>query len=104
MAKTKWAIDMDFAKARCQADELDRIANEIASAANNDLQDCLTNVKNNWSGTNAKAYIEKGNIVKTNINNIAKNLRNAAKTIRAIAKQTYKTELAALELAKKREI
>jgi WXG100 family type VII secretion target len=102
MAKTKWNIDIDFAAAKKQADELDKIASELENAANKDLQDDLDNIKNNWKGTNANAYIEKGKTVKENIKGVAKSLRTAAKTIRKIAKQTRDAELAALELAKKR--
>ena len=102
MAKTKATIQMDFNKANKQAEELSEIANALDNLAQKDMLNCFNSIGNNWKGENADAYIKKGNIVKGNIEKVAKDLKKAAETIRKIAKNTKDAEMAALEIANNR--
>lgn len=100
MAKTKGNIEMDFTKAKNQATKLEEIAKELDNLASADMTECLGSIKNNWTGENANAYIKKGEIVKGNIEAVAKSLREAAVKIGKIAKNTYAAEMEALESVK----
>lgn len=96
-------IQMDFQKAKDQADKLERIARNLNCVADNDMSGCMRDVSANWKGENAKLYVNKGYVVAENIRTIASGLMRAAATVRTIAQETYNAERRALEIAKKRE-
>lgn len=99
MAKSIYEIEMNFAKAKRQADDLDNVARKIENMLNNEYEPCMNGISANWKGENANAYIKKGNALKTKIEKSASNLKKVANTIRVIAKNTYDAEKAAYELA-----
>lgn len=103
MAKTMYTIQMNFQRAKSQADKLERIARDLSRVADNDMSGCMRDVSANWKGENAKIYVNKGYAVAENIRSIASGLNQAAATVRTIAQNTYNAERRALELAKKRK-
>lgn len=103
MAKNAFEIHMDYDRAIRQANLLERTANEMRQSAENELQDCMSEVSYNWTGENADAYLAKCNQLKTSIVNTAHKLDNTADTIRKIARNTYNAEMRALELARTRK-
>ena len=103
MAKTMYTIQMDFQKAKNQADKLERIAKDLNNVANNDMSGCMRDVSANWKGENAKVYVNKGYVVAENLRSAAAGLNQAAATVRTIAQNTYNAEKRALELAKQRK-
>ncbi|MCD8103785.1 MAG: WXG100 family type VII secretion target [Lachnospiraceae bacterium] len=102
MAKSALEIRLDYNKAKQQADSLSEIASEIRSTANNDLQDCISQISASWTGTNSTAYQAKCSTLKSNLLTTADKLEKTATTIRTIAKNTYNAEMAALEVAQLR--
>lgn len=100
MAKSKYAIYMDFNAAKKRAEDLERIAGELEGMTGNSLPGCLNSVNSNWKGNNATTYIGKGNAIKENISGVASGLRTTAGTIRTVAKKAYDAEMAALEIVK----
>ena len=92
-------INLDYQKAIRQADELDAVARDLDSLANNDFQGCLRNVSANWKGENSQAYIRKGNKLKSDINKSATQLRRVASTIRVIARNTRQADINARNIA-----
>ena len=102
MAKSMYDINMDFSKANTQAAQLEAIAKDLTTLANSSLEECMTGVKTNWTGSNAGSYVKKGEKLQENIKQSAKNLNTIAGTIRQIAKKTYEAEKAAYELAQQR--
>ena len=92
-------IQMNFDRARKQADDLDRAAAKLESLANNDLEGVLGGIRRNWKGENADAYAAKGGKVKTDMQNLAKDLRKTAAVVRSIARTTYDAERRAYEIA-----
>lgn len=103
MAKSSFEIRMDYNRAIAQAKSLEQIAEEMRSSADNDMQDCISQISYNWTGNNAKAYIEKCEKLKESVKKTAAKLEKTANTIRRIAKNTYDAEMRALELAKIRK-
>ncbi|MCI8785327.1 MAG: hypothetical protein HFI84_01560 [Eubacterium sp.] len=102
MAKTLYSIQMDFQKAKTQANKLEKIARDINRIANNEIPSCMRTVSSNWKGDNARAYVNKGQRAEENLSSIAGSLNQTANTIRIIAQNTYNAEKEALDLAKKR--
>lgn len=103
MAKSSFEIKMDYNRAVAQASSLEQIADEMRSSANRDMQDCISEISYNWTGSNAKAYVAKCEKLKESILKTAEKLEKTAYTIRKIAKNTYDAEMRALELAKIRK-
>lgn len=102
MAKTMYAIEMDFANANRQANELDEIARNLDTLISTEFQPCLQGISASWRGENASAFCKKGKVVEGNIKKSISDLRNAAKTIRQIARNTYNAEKRNYEIAQMR--
>lgn len=103
MAKNAFEIHMDYNRAIRQADLLERTANEMRNSAEDELQDCMSEISYNWAGENADAYLAKCSQLRASIVNTAHKLETTAETIRKIARNTYNAEMRALELAKTRK-
>lgn len=103
MAKTSFEIQMDYNRAIAQANSLEQVAEQLKNSAEQDFQDCITEISYNWTGENARAYIEKCNTLKQSIETTARSLKKTAATIQKIAKNTYSAEMKALRLAQERK-
>lgn len=103
MAKSAFKIQMDYQNAVRQANSLEEIANDLKKTANQDLQDCVSEIGRNWTGSNASSYLSKCGMLQSKINKTSDNLKKTAGTIRQIAKNTYDAEMRALALAQIRK-
>lgn len=99
MAKSMYEINMDFERAKQQADNLDDVAKNIQKMLNNDFVPCMQGISRNWKGENAGKYIKKGEKLQENMKKSVDKLKKTAETIRTIAENTYKAEKAAYEAA-----
>jgi WXG100 family type VII secretion target len=99
---TLFSIQMDFTKAKAQANQLEQIAQDIEKLANSDLEECMSGVATNWKGESATAYVKKGRQLEVEMRKSAKELRKIAQTIRKVAKNTYDAEKTAIIVAKNR--
>lgn len=97
--KSLQQIDLDYAKAIHQAEQLEGTARDLDLLANNDFQGCLHKVAAGWKGENSQAYIRKGNKLKSDINKSAAQLRKAANAVRMIAKNTREADINARNIA-----
>ena len=61
-------------------------------------------ISGNWKGEHAGNYLRKAEKVQKDILNVSRELKNTATAIRNIAQVTYNAEMAALELALKRNV
>lgn len=103
MAKSAYQIRMDYNNAVKLADSLMELASELRKNANSDLQDCISQISGNWTGTSATAYIGKCNTLKDKVLQSADKLQRTAEVIKKIAKNTYDTEMRALTIMQLRE-
>lgn len=103
MAKSLVVINMEFAKAKKQAEKLDDIARDIEKAANDQLGNALSGINNAWKSDTAGAYLQKGQKVQEQLLKRAKELRKVASTIREISKNTYDAEMNAYRIAMERK-
>lgn len=102
MAKTIYAIEMDFAVATRQADELERIAQDLNALIDSQFEPCLHGIAGSWKGENANAFCRKGTVIEGSIQRSAADLRKTAATIRTIARNLYEAEKRNYEIAQTR--
>ena len=102
---SRYTIEMNFAKAKGQAKELDNAAAaRLERIASGSMEDAMSTISGNWKGENAGNYLRKAEKVQKDILNVSRELKNTATAIRNIAQVTYNAEMAALELALKRNV
>lgn len=99
--ESKAQIEMDFNKAKIQADKLERIANDLKKISNVEFNDALQKLSNSWQGQNADFYLKKANILQDKMLDTRKNLLDVAERIQTNARRIYKAELIAIEIAEK---
>lgn len=103
MARSYHAIQMDFAKAKRQANELDNVADNLKKLSGVKLEDTLGMISVNWTGENSQKYVSKGRTLQGNISNTAYALEDVAQAIREIARVIYEAEMEAWERAHNRD-
>ena len=101
MAKTAYAIQMDYDRAMRQADKLDECARKIKNQRKQ-LQTCRHRVAGAWQGENGTLYVKKLATLEGSLAESEKKLRQIATTVRDVARRTYQAEQRALAIAKKR--
>lgn len=101
---SRYTIEMNFAKAKGQAKELDNAVARLERIASGSMEDAMSTISGNWKGENAGNYLRKAEKVQKDILNVSRELKNTATAIRNIAQVTYNAEMTALELALKRNV
>lgn len=102
MAKSLVVINMEFSKAKKQAEKLEEIAREIEQTADDKMGNALAGINSAWKSDTAAAYLQKGTKVQEDLKTRAKELRKVATTIKQIAKNTYDAEMNAYRIAMER--
>lgn len=93
MAKSLDQINLDYARAVSQAEELEQIAGEIGTLMDDSYDACMGAVRNSWKGENADRCFGKGQQLKMQVLTTEADLRKAAAAIRSIAKSVRDAEL-----------
>jgi WXG100 family type VII secretion target len=101
MEKTLLSIQIDFGKARTQADQLDQLAGELKQLAGKDLEDCMIGVAANWKGKSAASYVKKGRKLEQELEKAGAEIEKIAQTLRQTAETLYNAEKQALLLQQK---
>lgn len=97
--KSKEAIEIEFAKAINEAQELESIAGSLSSIANSIISKDIVSLEQAWKGNCASALSMKSRNLSSEMLTIAQNLFGVAKSIRTTAELVYKAEKAALFMA-----
>ena len=100
--KSLYAIEMDYRRAMAQASELENLASQLKTQANQNFPEILANVQSAWQGDNANEYVSKARTLQPKMMTDARNLMNVASTIRTVATNTYNAEKRAYEIAQQR--
>ena len=103
MARSLHSIEMDFSKAKRQAQELDEVAGNLEKLSGTQLEDTLGQLGANWTGDNSVKYIGKGKALQENITATAGSIREVASAIRELAEVIYEAEMEAWERAHNRD-
>lgn len=102
MGLSEATIYFNFEQAKRQANELDALANRLSKMATSDLDGAMQTVSANWKGSNASAYLSKGNKLENEMVSTANSLHKVASDIRTIAQNIYNAEMRALAIAQER--
>lgn len=100
---TKASIEFNFRRAMNQADQIDNLANNLSNLSRNRFAGAMQGISANWKGDNASLYLSKGERLQGNMNGSANELHSIASDIRTVARRLYRAEMAALEIAMRRE-
>ena len=95
---TRGEILFNYEKAMAQVRALQEIASNIKKISDTNMTDCMNNVKKNWEGDNATAYVGKGNKLKQKIKKSGENVDKVASTLAEMARNIRDAELRNLEI------
>lgn len=99
---SRYTIEMNFSRAKHQAEQLEEAASRLEKIASGSIDEALGTVSGNWKGENADQYLRKAQTVRDKLLTTSGDIKGTAQTVRTIAETIYKAEMAALELALKR--
>ena len=100
--KSREQIDLDFTKAKKQAEELLALSAEVKGMANTNLDEIQAGIHAAWSSDNSARYRNKVSKVQEDIRTTARDLENTAQAILEIANTTYEAEMTAWRIANER--
>lgn len=103
MAKSLVVIQMEFRKAKEQADRLEQVARELTQLSCIQLDDTLSEINSAWKSDTSNAFIRKGRRMQEQLNIRANEIKRTAAAIRTIANNTYKAEMQAYQIATERK-
>lgn len=99
-----FTIEINYSKAKTQADNLEDAARQLKNMATGRLEDSCGSISRNWQGENADKYLKKVRKVQGDMEQVSKDLENTARSIRNIAKITYQADRTAYEIAQRRKV
>jgi len=97
--KSKESIEIEFAKAINEAQELENIASALTAVANSLITREIITLEKAWKGSNAMALSMKNRTLSADIFETAQNLYSVSKSIKTTAELVYKAEKSALMMA-----
>lgn len=98
-----FTIEINYSKAKAQADSLEDAARQLKKMANSRLEESCNTISSNWQGENADKYLKKVRKLQRDIEQVSRDLENTARSIRNIAKITYQADRTAYEIAQRRK-
>lgn len=93
-------INIDFNKARQQADNLEGIANELENLTGNEYETAMGQLRDGWRGEAANQFISKGGILEEDLRNTIKKLREVVSSIRTTVTRVEKAQAQAQAIVK----
>ncbi|MDO5415632.1 MAG: WXG100 family type VII secretion target [Lachnospiraceae bacterium] len=100
---TRSEIRFNFRQALAQADELDGVAERLERLSGKTMESSMQTLASAWKGQNATAFLRKEDILKGDVKKTAMEIHDIADDIRRIARRIYNAEMAALQIASRRE-
>lgn len=89
-------IEIDFARALTQADQLEQISIDLSSMAKSRVEKAMGMLSSHWNGENARMFIRKGEQLIPELIETAEYLKGMATNIRFNAGQLYDAEMQAV--------
>ncbi len=96
------AIDIDFKKAKAEADKLEIIVNEMEKMINNDYEATMRQVREGWKGEAGEAFLNKGGVLESDMRYTAKQLREVLNELRGIIKAVELLQKQAQEIVNRK--
>lgn len=100
---TRSGIEFNFRQALAQADKVDEIADRLSNLSGRRFSGTMQNLAVNWKGESAAMYFSKGARLQDKMGDTVGELRRTADDIRRVARALYEAEMAALEIALRRD-
>ncbi len=101
--KSRSQIRMNFAKARADADKIDKIASTMKTLSRRNLENSMNDLAAAWTGNNSRLFLKKEGQLQKNIDQTVRSLNDIADDIRRIAQRVYEAEMRAYEIATRRK-
>lgn len=98
MLKTKEEIEIEFARAVSQAQELEDVAVQLTRLANFNSKDAMNVLSQSYKGPNAMIFAQKGGELSTGLFSTADDLLRIATTLRSTADIIYRAEKTAASM------
>lgn len=89
-------IEIDFARALSQADQLEQISIDLSSMAKTRVEKAMGLLDSHWNGENARLFIKKGENLIPDLIETAEYLKQMAANIRFTADKIYSAEMQAV--------
>lgn len=102
MEKTTHNVTMAYLRAGQQINDLETIARELEHLKKK-LEEQRTSLHGYWSGENADMYCAKMYKREQELSSLIYDIKNIASTVQSVAKNTYKADMRAIQLAKERK-
>lgn len=100
---TRTMVEITFAEALRQAGRIEACADDMLRVSGTNLPEICAEIGDAWQGDSAGAYLSKVEISAGNITATANRLYEIAQTLRTVARIFRDSELAAIELAERRD-
>lgn len=94
-------INIDFVKARNQADAIERLANEMEAMVSNDYEPAMNQVKAGWTGPSSVAYLNKGAKLEGDLKDTVQRMRQVAGEIKNAVSILEKAQKEAQQIVSK---
>ncbi len=101
--RSRSQIQMNFAKAKADADKIDRIAATLKTLSGKQMECSMNNLAAAWTGVNSRLFLKKEGQLQSDINQTVRSLNDIANDIRRIARRVYDAEMRAYEIAIRRK-
>lgn len=92
-------IQLNYQQAVNQAKALENLASELRNLANRNMESTISELSGNWTGENAREFINKAEKAQSDLIKNARALEEAADVIRQSAENIRKAELTAKRIA-----
>ena len=103
MALTQAEIAFNFKQAMNKASEVDNVSGRISRLSRNDLGGVMQGISSCWKGNSASAYLNKGNALQDNMDDVSREIKNIANEIRNAATRIYNAEMENLRISQQRQ-
>jgi len=93
-------INIDFVKARQEADKLEQIANELERLTGSEYASAMGQLREGWKGDAANQFLKKGGILEDNLTITVKKIREVVSNIRGTVTKVEKAQAQAQAIVK----
>ena len=91
-------INIDFTKARQQADKLEALANELENLTQNDYVSAMEQIRGSWRGEASDQFMNKGGVLESDLRDTVTKLRKVVTNIRDRVSAVEKAQIQAMEI------
>ena len=85
-------LEIDFQKARNQANKLEKIARDLEKLTKQEYSTTMEQIRSSWTGDSANRYLSKGALLENEMMETVKKLRNVVSSIRSTVTRLEETQ------------